>query len=196
MSNDKTPLLPYTALFVKLLKGPVEYLEKTTWEQLLTYQSELTRFLQQLGLVLILDKEDGYAYLEQLRLDEEENTVGWVRRIQLGYEESILLVLLRDMMAEFEVGEASNRELIKKRREIKEYAELFFKENPSRVKFIRDLDRLIDRVEELDFLEKVEQHDLPDEQKFRIKKIIKAKVDNEILENFKHQLIEHAAGRI
>ena len=196
MSNDKTPLLPYTALFVKLLKGPVEYLEKTTWEQLLTYQSELTRFLQQLGLVLILDKEDGYAYLEQLRLDEEENTVGWVRRIQLGYEESILLVLLRDMMAEFEVGEASNRELIKKRREIKEYAELFFKENPSRVKFIRDLDRLIDRVEELDFLEKVEQHDLADEQKFRIKKIIKAKVDNEILENFKHQLIEHAAGRI
>jgi hypothetical protein len=196
MSNDKTPLLPYTALFVKLLKGPVEYLEKTTWEQLLTYQSELTRFLQQLGLVLILDKEDGYAYLEQLRLDEEENTVGWVRRIQLGYEESILLVLLRDMMAEFEVGEVSNRELIKKRREIKEYAELFFKENPSRVKFIRDLDRLIDRVEELDFLEKVEQHDLADEQKFRIKKIIKAKVDNEILENFKHQLIEHAAGRI
>ena len=77
---------------------------------------------------------------EQARLDEEENVAGWVRRIQLGYEESILLVLLRDMMAEFEVGEAGTRELIKKRREIKEYAELFFKENPSRVKFIRDLD--------------------------------------------------------
>ena len=196
MATSNTSILPYTPVFIKLLKGPVEYLEKGSWELLLQYQVELTRFLQQLGLVLVLEKEDGYAYLEQLRLDEEDNVTGWVRRIQLGYEESILLVLLRDMMAEFEVGESTTRELIKKRREIKEYAELFFKENPSRVKFIRDLDRLIDRVEELDFLEKTENHDLPDEQKFRIKKIIKAKVDNEILDNFKNQLTEHAAGRI
>jgi hypothetical protein len=196
MATDKQAILPYTPVFIKLLKGPVEYLEKSAWEQLLTYQNELTRFLQQMGLILVLEKDDGYAYLEQARLDEEENVAGWIRRIQLGYEESILLVLLRDMMAEFEVGEAGTRELVKKRREIKEYAELFFKENPSRVKFIRDLDRLIDRAEELDFLEKVENNELTDEQKFRIKKIIKAKVDNEILENFKQQLTEHAAGRI
>jgi hypothetical protein len=196
MSTDKQAILPYTPVFIKLLKGPVEYLEKTAWEQLLQYQGELTRFLQQLGLILVLEKEDGYAYLEQVRLDEEENVAGWVRRIQLGYEESVLLVLLRDMMAEFEVGEAHSRELIKKRREIKEYAELFFRENASRVRFIRDLDRLIDRLEELDFLEKVEQHELTDEQKFRVKKIIKARVDNELLENFKQQLSEHAVGRI
>ncbi len=189
-------MLPYTPVFIKLLKGPVEYLEKTSWEQVLQYQAELTAMLRQLGLTLMLEKDDGYAYLEQTRLDEEETVAGWVRRIQLGYEESILLLLLRDMMAEFEVGEAGSRELIKKRREIKEYAELFFKENPSRVKFIRDLDRLIDRVEELDFLEKVEPHDLADEEKFRIKKIIKARVDNEILEHFKQQLSEYAAGRL
>ncbi|HEV2483741.1 MAG TPA: DUF4194 domain-containing protein [Puia sp.] len=194
--TDKPSLLPFTPVLIKLLKGPVEYLEKTAWEQLLTYQNELTRFLQGLGLTLVLEKEDGYAFLEQIKLDEEENVAGWIRRVALGYEESVLLVLLRDMMAEFEVGEVSTRELIKKRREIKEYAELFFKENPSRVKFIRDLDRLIDRAEEMDFLEKVENSDLVDEEKFRIKKIIKARVDNEILENFKQQLTQHATGRI
>jgi hypothetical protein len=196
MNTEKQAILPFTPVFIKLLKGPVEYLEKTAWEQLLQYQAELTRFLQQLGLVLILDKEDGYAYLEQARLDEDDNVTGWVRRIQLGYEESVLLVLLREMMAEFEVGEASTRELIKKRREIKEYAELFFRENASRVKFVRDLDRLIDRVEELDFLEKVEHHELADEQKFRVKKLIKARVDNEVLENFKQQLSAYAVGSI
>jgi hypothetical protein len=196
MNTEKQNILPYTPVFIKLLKGPVEYLERTAWEQLLQYQVELTRFLQQMGLILVLEKDDGYAYVEQARLDEEENVVGWVRRIQLGYEESVLLVLLRDMMAEFEVGEAGARELVKKRREIKEYAELFFRENASRVKFIRDLDRLIDRLEELDFLERVESHEIADEQKFRVKKIIKARVDNEVLENFKQQLSEHAAGRI
>jgi hypothetical protein len=194
--TDKPAILPFTPVLIKLLKGPVEYLEKTAWDQLLTYQAELTRFLQNLGLLLVLEKDDGYAYLEQTKLDEEENVAGWIRRVPLGYEESVLLVLLRDMMAEFEVGEISTRELIKKRREIKEYAELFFKENPSRVKFIRDLDRLIDRAVDMDFLEIVEHSDLQDEQKFRIKKIIKARVDNEILENFKQQLTQHATGRI
>ena len=196
MTNDKTTIYPFTPVLIRLLTGPVEYLDKSVWDQLLQYQTELTRLLQNLGLILVLEKDDGYAYLEQIRLDEEENVAGWVRRSPLGYEESILLVLLRDMMAEFEVGEAGSRELIKRRREIKEYAELFFKENPSRVKFIRELDRLIDRVAELDFLEKVEPHDLADEEKFRVKKIIKARVNNEALENFKQQLAEHAAGRI
>lgn len=189
-------MLPYTNIFIKLLKGPVEYLEKTSWEQLLHYQTELTHFLQQLGLTLVLDKDDGYAYLEQMKNEEEDIAAGWVRRTSISYEESVLLVLLRDMMAEFEVGEATSRELLKKRREIKEYAELFFKENASRVKFIKELDRLIDKVEEQGFLHKKEDHDIADEQLFRIKKIIKAKVDNEVLENFKQQLTAHAAQRI
>src|SRR5260221_7785395 len=146
MATDKQPILPYTPVFIKLLKGPVEYLEKTAWEQLLQYQAELTRFLQQLGLVLVLEKDDGYAYLEQTRLDEEENVAGWVRRIQLGYEESILLVLLRDMVAEFEVGEACPREFIQKTREIEECAALFLLQYPRRPNFIRHLDRRIDRA--------------------------------------------------
>lgn len=189
-------MLPYTGLFIKLLKGPVEYFEKGAWEQLLQYQGELTTFLQQLGLILVFDKDDGYAYLEQMKLDEEETTAGWVRRTNINYEESVLLVLLRDMMAEFEVGEVTSRELIRKRREIKEYAELFFKENASRVKFIKELDKLIDRVEEMGFLHRVEDHDITDEQKFRVRKIIKAKVDNEVLENFKQQLHAHAVNGI
>ena len=52
------------------------------------------------------------------------------------------------------------------------------------------------KAEELGFLAKVEDHELFDEQKFRVKKIIKAKVDNEVLENFKQQLTDYAANRI
>jgi hypothetical protein len=95
------------------------------------------------------------------------------------------------LMAEFEVGEATNRELIKKRREIKEYAELFFKENASRVKFLKEIDRLIDKAEENGFLDKTETSDLADEQKFRIKKIIKAKVSSEDLDHFFQQLVKY-----
>ncbi|THU36982.1 DUF4194 domain-containing protein [Niastella caeni] len=186
--NTQQKILPYTTVFIKLLKGPVEYVEKSTWEKLIQYKVELTTFLQQLGLTLVLDEQDGYAYVKHLQTEEEDNPVTWIQRRSLTYEESVMLVLLREMMAEFEVGEATNRELIKKRREIKEYAELFFKENASRVKFLKDIDRLIDKAEENGFLDKTENHDLADEQKFRIKKIIKAKVGSEELDHFYQQL--------
>ncbi|HEX6429129.1 MAG TPA: DUF4194 domain-containing protein [Niastella sp.] len=186
--NTQHKILPYTSVLIKLLKGPIEYVEKSAWEKLIQYKVELTTFLPQLGLTLVLDEQDGYAYVKHLQTDEEENPVTWIQRRSLTYEESVMLVLLREMMAEFEVGEATNRELIKKRREIKEYAELFFKENASRVKFLKEIDRLIDKAEENGFLDKTEHHDLADEQKFRIKKIIKAKVSSEELDLFYQQL--------
>lgn len=190
-------ILPFTPVFIKLLKGPVEYLEKSNWEKLLLYKTELTSFVNQLGLSLVLDERDGYAYLKHLSNEEDEETaVSWMVRRAFTYEESILLVLLRDMMAEFETGDETTRELVKKRREIKEYAELFFKENASRVKFIKELDRLIDKAEENGFLDKMGSSELADEQKFRIRKIIKAKVDSEVLEQFKQQLNDYATERI
>lgn len=186
--NESQKLLPYVPVFIKLLKGPVEYVDKSIWEKLLQYKSELTMFLTPLGLSLVLDEQDGYAYLKHLQIDEEENAVSWIPRRALTYEESIMLVLLREMMAEFEVGAATTRELIRKRREIKEYAELFFKENASRVKFLKEIDRLIDRTAENGFLDTIEHNEIADEQKFRIKKIIKARVGSDELEAFLGQL--------
>jgi len=194
--SQPTKILPYTSVFVKLLKGPVEYLERAAWEKLLLYKKELIQFLQQLGLQLIIDEEDGYAYLRHIVDEEDEAGVTWMQRRAFSYDESVLLILLREMMAEFEIGEVTSRELVKKRREIREYAELFFKENRSRVKFMKELDRLIDKAEENGFLDKIEDHEMMDEQKYRIKKLIKAKVDSEVLEQFKEKLTEHAAQRI
>lgn len=183
-----TRILPFTGVFVKLLKGPVEYMEKTTWEKLMQYKVELSQFLLQLGLTLVLDEQDGYAYLRHTVTEDDSTDISWIQRRAYTYEESILLILLREMLSDFEIGESASRELIKKRREIKEYSELFFKENASRVRFLRDIDRLIERAEENGFLDRSEDHEIADEQKFRIRKIIKAKVDNEVLEQFYQQL--------
>jgi hypothetical protein len=185
-------ILPYAAVVVKLLKGPVEYVDKNTWEKLMQYKVELTGFLLQLGLMLVLDEQDGFAFVKHSLSEDDDAFVSWVQRRSYTYEESIMLVLLREMMAEFEIGEATTRELIKKRREIKEYAELHFKEGASRIKFLKDIDRLIDKMEENGFLQKIENHEVADEQKFRIRKIIKAKVDSEVLENFHQQLTAHS----
>lgn len=192
---DHIRILPYTTAFIKLLKGPVEYVEKNTWEKLLQYRTELAGFVQQLGLTLVLDELDGYAYLRHTLTEDDTADISWIQRRSYTYEESIMLILLREMMAEFEIGASTARELLKKRREIKEYAELFFKENASRIKFLKEIDRLIDKAEENGFLQLVDDHEIPDEQKFRIRKIIKARVDGEVLEQFFTQLQEYKAQK-
>lgn len=196
MQATTDTVLPYTPVFIRLLKGPVDYLEKAAWDKLLLYRSDLTAFIRPLGLAMVLEESDGYAYLRHAGTEEDETAVTWMQRRPIGYEESLFLILLRDMMTEFEVSEAAVRELVKKRREIKEYAALFFKENASQVRFLRELDRLIDKAEEQGFLARMEDHELPDEQRFRIRKVIKAKVNSETMEAFKQQLEAHAAQRI
>jgi len=189
MTNYK--LLPYSHLIVKLLKGTIEYLDKSAWEDLIQYKIELNGFLPQLGLSLVLNEDDGFAYVKQMLTDDDSAEVTWFQRRSFTYEESIMLVLLRDLMSDFEVSESSARELIKRRREIKEFSELFFKEDASRVKFLKEIDRLIDRAEENGFLQMMEDADIKDDQKFRIKKIIKEKVSMEALEQFQTQLTEY-----
>ncbi len=92
----------------------------------------------------MLDEQDGYAFVKHALTEDDEAYVSWTQRRSFSYEESIMLVLLREMMAEFEISESASRELIKKRREIKEYAELFFKEGASRIKFL-ERNRQVDR---------------------------------------------------
>lgn len=182
--------LPYAPVIARLLKGTVEYIDKGTWEKLLQYKHELITFLYQIGLILVLDEVDGYAFTKQIPSGEDDTAVSWIQRRALSYDESIMLVLLREMIAEFEMSEATHRELIKKRREIKEHAELFFRQNPSKVKFLKEIDRLIDKTEESGFLYKTEDNDLLDEQKFRVAKVIKARVNSEELDLFISQLNE------
>ncbi|WP_126244422.1 DUF4194 domain-containing protein [Chitinophaga rhizosphaerae] len=188
--NPNHPIHPFTPVFIRLLKGPLEYLEKSNWEKLLQFKHEIQSFLPAIGLRMTLDEDDGYAFLTHNFTEEDNVGFSWIHRRALGYEESIMLILLREMMAEFETGESTNRELIRKRREIKEYAELFFKEPLSRVKFMKEIDRLIEKAEEYGFLRQEEAHEIPDEQRFRICKIIKARIGAEELDDFYQQLLQ------
>jgi hypothetical protein len=189
-------VLPYTVVFIRLLKGPVEYIETNLWDKLLHYRADLQSFMAPLGLTLVLDENDGYAYARHAYSEDEEPEVIWMQRRPFTYDESIVLVLLREMMAEFETGEATTRELLRKRHEIKEYAALFFREGASRVRFLKDIDRLIDKMAEYGFLELVEANDAIDEQRFRIRKLIKARVNAEVLEDFIGQLREAGATSV
>ena len=67
--------------------------DSPVWDVVKTYQGEIQDYLSQIGLELIVKKDEGFAYVTQFE-DSEGNTQGLVTRRQIGFETSVLLVVL------------------------------------------------------------------------------------------------------
>ena len=196
--NKLEKITPYAKVIVRLLQSDIDTEDKL-WSDLLKHQIPITEYFERIGIEVIIKKEDGYAYLQQLELDEEGSTIGLMRRIPLTYEVSVVCVLLREMLEDFETSDVLARNFYVSHKRLKEYIELFFKEKSNRVKFLRNLDAHVTKIIELGFLRVQENNDNPDERLYEVKRILKAKISIEQLESFKNKLrnvepIQHRLG--
>jgi hypothetical protein len=74
MSSLEQNINPYSKAIVKLLKGVVER-NSNVWEDVIFYQNEIQEYISQIGLELILKKDDGFAFVKQFE-DGEGKTFG------------------------------------------------------------------------------------------------------------------------
>ncbi len=180
---------PYSKAIVKLLKSTIER-SSNLWDDVLNYQLEIQEYIGQIGLELIVKKDEGFAFVKQME-DSEGNTLGLITRRQMGFETSIVIVVLRQALEEFDsnpvqfqVAEKFITDL-----EIKEEVELFLPEKFNRVKFIKELDECIKKIEKLGYLKEISKKE--NETKYQIHRIIKEKVTLDILQEFKTKLQEY-----
>lgn len=189
MSSLERNIKPYSKAIVKLLKGSIER-TSNIWDDVVNYQTEIQDYISQIGLELILKKEEGFAFIKQFE-DSEGNTLGLVTRRQIGFETSIVLVALRQSLEEFDSNPAQFQVFEKfiTDLEIKEEVELFLPEKFNRVKFLRELDGYINNIVKLGYLSEVSKKET--ETKYQIQRIIKEKVTLDILQEFKLKLQEN-----
>lgn len=181
---------PYSKAIVKLLKGTVER-KSTEWENIASnYQSEIQEYLNQIGLELIVKKDEGFAFVKQFE-DSDGNTLGLIVRRQIGFETSLVLVVLRQILEEFDSNPTQFQvaEKFITDAEIKEEVEMFLPIKFNRVKFIKELDSYINKIVELGYLREVSKNE--NENKYQIHRIIKEKVTLDILQDFKIELQEY-----
>jgi hypothetical protein len=189
MENTKLTYEPYAYIIVKLLNGIIYDENEKLWNDLLQYQIQITQFFERIAIDLIVDKKDGYAYLKQIEIDEEGNTIGLVRRIPLKYEISLICIFLREMLDDFEINNVDQRNLYITHKQLKDHIELFFKEKANKVKLLSQFDKHIDNIVELGFLKKIDSDEnLKDNIRYEVKRIIRAKITNDVLEEFKKKL--------
>jgi hypothetical protein len=97
---------------VRLLQGVLYADDQEAWTILLSNESDLTDYFCQIGLALVIDRTEGLAYLKQF--DDDERTGGYerlprlFRKTPLGYEATLLCVLLRDEYRKFEEEDLDN----------------------------------------------------------------------------------------
>jgi hypothetical protein len=187
---DRTPTHePFAHVIVKLLQDTLYDENEQVWNDLLQYQIPITQYFDKIAIDLILEKEDGYAYLKQIELDEEKNTIGLVRRTPLKYEPSLICVFLREMLDDFETNNVDQRNLYVTHKQLKETIELFFKEKANKVKLFAKFDSYIDTIVDVGFLKIISKpENSKDETRYEVRRIIKAKITNDVLENFKKKL--------
>jgi len=188
MSHLEKNIKPYSKAIVRLLKSTVER-TSNVWEDVINYQHEIQEYIGQIGLELIVKKDEGFAFVKQLE-DNDGDTLGLVTRRQIGFETSIVLVVLRQSLEEFDSNptQLATEKFITDS-EIIDELELFLQEGYNKLKFQKDLESYIKRVVDLGYLKEISKKD--NETRYQIHRIIKEKITLDILQDFKTKLQEY-----
>jgi hypothetical protein len=202
-TQTRGPAPDLGALVVPLLKG-VLYQEASApqWNALLLLQARVRDYVAVLGLELVLDEAEGYAFLRarSTALDDaqDEATVTLPRlmaRRPLSFAVSLLLALLRKKLAEFDASGGDTR-LVLSRDDIVELIRVFLPEGSNEARGVDQVDAHLNKIVELGFLRKLKAGSgAPAGQAaaFEVRRILKAFVDAQWLADFDARLAAYQA---
>lgn len=187
---DKQPEL--SAVVVPLLKG-VLYRESDpkVWGALLDLQARVRDYIAVLGLELLVDEAEGYAFLRSRGEDDAESAAALPRlvaRRPLSFPVSLLLALLRKKLAEFDASGADTR-LILSREEIAELLRVFLPAGSNEARLVDQIDTHINKIAELGFVRRLRGQD----NMIEVRRILKAFVDAQWLADFDSRLAAYRA---
>ncbi len=173
-----------TLVLVQLMKGPLyRDTHEKLWGLLLGTRHSVSDYVAVIGLTLVVDEAEGYAYLRSRPDDDGQEFPRLVARRTLSFHVSLLLALLRKRLAEFDASSAEVR-LILSREQIVEMLRLFLPDSTNEARLVDTIDANINRVVELGYLRRL--RDEPD--RFEVRRILKAFVDGQWLSELDERL--------
>ena len=180
-----------TAVVVPLLKG-VLYREddNALWTALLKLQSRVRDYTAVLGLDLVLDEAEGYAFLQSKATLEDEDAPKiprLIRRQPLSFHVSLLLALLRKKLVEFDASGGDTR-LILSLDAVVELIRVFLPVGSNESRVIDNVQTHLNKVIELGFVRHLKPQAPGQEAMFEVRRILKAFVDAQWLADFDQRL--------
>ena len=194
MSNSN--LKPWSKVCIKLLQGPIfrQNANDKLWETLETYQSDIESFFAILGVSVAIDKADGFAFLQQSDLEEENDKVSiLIRQTPLTEEQSFLCILLRDELNKFDNPNNSQNKssvLILRESDLYDQFAMFYSQKTDQITAKNNFKKNLNRLCELGLLKEQNQDNPEMESEYEVRRYIRAKITSEFCEEFMKKLQE------
>lgn len=193
-TDPTAPLNPDLSLaLIPLLKGVV-YREDdpARWMLLLRLQIDVQAQVDVLGLELILDEAEGYAFL---RSTPEEEAYGQKRpprlvaRRPLSYPVSLLLALLRKKLMEYDAGGTGDTRLVLTQSEVVDQVRIFLPAGSNEARITDQIESHLNKIIDMGFLRRLKQSG--GEPAYEVRRILKAFVDAQWLADFDTRLADY-----
>ncbi|MEK7704098.1 MAG: DUF4194 domain-containing protein [Myxococcota bacterium] len=192
------------AVIVHLFKGVLESdRHERLWQSLLAHQAAVRDYCAVVGLQLVIDEAEGYAYLRQTPHAQDNAPAGedvadtgdgtptlprLIARRPLGYGQSLLCVLLRKRLAEQDAGGGSTR-LVLGRNQMVEMIQTFLPTTVNEARRVDQITRHINKLVDYGILRPLKG----DGDSFEVRRILKALVDADWLHAIDDKLAAYAA---
>jgi hypothetical protein len=177
----------------QLMKGVVyRDTHERAWRHLLQLQPQVRDYVAVLGLQVVVDEAEGYAFCRQRppdteRDDHSEPLPRLIPRRPLSFHVSLLLALLRKKLAEFDAQGGDTR-LMLTRDQIAEMMRVFLPVTSNEVRLADKIDAYLSKAVDLGFLRPAKNA----EPVYEVRRILKAFVDGQWLADFETRIAEYA----
>lgn len=179
------------SVIIRLMQGVVyRESDEDTWLALERSGAGVRDHFSIIGVDVVVDEAEGYAYLRsRSAVEGEEPLPRLVRRRALTYNVSLLLVLLRKRLMEFETAGGEGR-LVLSTEQIVEMLRVFQAESTNDARVVDQAERTIGKAAELGFLRQLRGQS----GHWEVRRILKAYVDAQTVSDFAAKLREYAGA--
>ena len=203
-SNEFPEYKDWSVVAIKLLQGVLYSDESISeWGVLMKFQNELQNYFARIGLILIVNDAEGYAYLRQIEDGEKitenesegvkyQNLPRLFRRSPLSYDATMLCILLRQRLHDFDerLNNLDDERCAIEETELFEDWKKMIPDMPDEKKSKNRFDTALKRLKEAQFLKQIGKT----AGQWEIRRIIKARIQLDNLEHLLQQLQEAYAN--
>lgn len=189
--SDSPAPATLSPVLIGLLKGVV-YRENDAalWQALLSLQTRVRDYVSVLGLELMLDDAEGYAWLRNRpAVEGEAEPPRLIAKRPLSFPVSLLLALLRKKLVELDAAGGETR-LILRRDEIVEMIRVFLPAGANEARMVDQIDTHINKIAEMGFARRLRGQD----NLIEVRRILQAFIDAQWLTDFDRKLEEYRAA--
>jgi hypothetical protein len=190
---------PYSAVLVRLLKGPLYEESRQEWDLLLRYRGQVEDWFAHVSLEVVIAEHDGLSFLRRRREHgDAEGTRSFeaqalpvpelVARRELPYRLSLLCVLLAEELYRFGSSRADESRLVLSRQRIRDLILPFLPKTTNEAKLFNDIDVQVNKLVDYGFLRPLSAGS----EELEVMRLLKYKIGPEVLKESLDRLSDYA----